>query len=162
MAKKPEASAKVADHQPNNELSIVETIALAKCLKENAVTKARGELPENSAESFDFRVRIQGSVQRGTGTPESTSEVPASLSLSRLDVFCHALQQLGIGPKKLRSTLEAVAKLEAAGPLDGHQKLAEVFSAVATEVAATLPPRTVTAAARSGNITVQASVWKLD
>ena len=141
------------------ELSPVEILALSKCVKDKEVTEARAKIPEGSAHNFGFTVHLSGSLQRAGGVPAGmalVAETSLPAQLRSLDVFCAVLRELKIGPKRLETALGAVATRPAA-----DAELLEVFARVEAARAEIVPAREVVTPAKSGNVSVQASVARV-
>lgn len=90
------------------ELSPAEQVALAGVVKDKALTDAKRCLQEGSATQVDFTVRIQGSVQKGVGTPAAEFEKEPAVSLRAPAVFFSALRSLGIGATRFQRALQGV------------------------------------------------------
>jgi hypothetical protein len=154
--KRQQTIAFAAPETANDELSPIQLYALAAAIKPKAFEAARLLIPENSATTFSFDVRITGSLTRGAGTPSATGSIAPSVNLATPAVFFAVLNELGIGPKRLQEALEAVADSNKPQP-----QLCAVFDQVAAAKVKKLPRVTTFCPGRSGAINVQATVTKL-
>ena len=116
------------------DLSAVEKIAVAGCVKGTELDDLKATLPDGFSDSVSFSVHIEGNVQKGTGTPSTTVEVAATLSLVSLAIFCQVLQNCGIGEGRLRRALQEIEPSK----VQINEKLSNVFDDVAREKASKL------------------------
>ena len=144
-----------------NELTAIEVVALARCVKEKAEKAALAEIPAASMHNFGFTVYLQGTLTRAGGTAAMTSVIPETVqtvSLRTPEAVSALLRQLKIGPKRLTEALEAIGPKPTAVP-----ELIDVFADVEAKLAKRLPPfpaREVITPAKSGMINVTANVTR--
>lgn len=141
------------------ELSPVEIVALSKCVKDKEVTEARAKIPEASAHNYGFTVFVSGTLTRAGGSPAAIGVIAEStraISLRSDDAFCALLRELKIGPKRLETALRAIAATPGV-----DDELLAVFQRVEADRAEIVPAREVSTPAKSGNISVNATVARV-
>jgi hypothetical protein len=137
-------------------MNAVQTVAIARAVKEAAARSALAKVPEGSVSPVDITVRIVGEVVRGMGTTKR----PTSNLLS-VAVVAKALVYAGVTAEAIkvalrRAAMEAIAtgtpvadKLEAA-----DARVAAAIKEVQDDVIATLPEVPVAGAVKfNGTIT---------
>jgi len=141
----------------NTELSALEKIALAGCVKTGELDDLKDSLPDGFSDSVSFDVHVDGAIQKGTGTPTTTVLVTPLLSLVSLAVFCEILRICGIGEARLRRALTEIdpAKVQV------NEKLSDVFKDVENIKVEKMEKISKTISARRGSVQTQVTAKKI-
>lgn len=140
-------------------LSPIEIVALAKCVKDSEITEARAAIPDGSAHSVDFSVRISGAVTRAGGTRAGVGVIAESkrpLDMTGFQSVCALLRELKVGAKRLEGALRAITDEPAT-----DAEFAAVFDRVSLDRSKTIPEIKIAMPAKSGNITVKAAAARV-
>lgn len=117
------------------ELSAVELVALVGSVKPAALKVARAAIAEESNQTVDFKVRINGTVNRLPGKPgvTTTVSIESSPDLLSMDNVCEVLRLLKVTPDRLATVLRGVDWWVALAPLERRDELLATFKAVSDE-----------------------------
>ena len=116
----------------------VELIAIAGAVKPAALTEAKKTLDEGFSGNVDFTVRITGAVQKGKGTPGTSTEVTRvpTVWLRDFPQFLRVLRKLGIGPARLATALSNIEN-----QVEPDPELEHAFEVEEAKRAALLPTK---------------------
>ena len=140
-----------------SDLSAVEKIAIAGCVKDTEIDGLKASLPDGFSDSVSFDVHFEGNVQKGLGTPSATAEVSATVSLVSLPIFCEVLRNCGIGESRLRRALNEIDPAK----VSVNDKLSNVFAKIAREKASKLPNVTRVIPGKRGSVQSQVTAKKI-
>ncbi len=133
----------------SEQFSAAEKIAIAGAIKPAELEAAKASLKDGFSESVDLTIRLDGTVQKGLGTPAASFLASAIVNLRSLPAMCALLRLLGVGSKRLTDALAKLPK----GAIQPDAEFPELFVAEELRRAKKLPKLKSQKAAIRGAVT---------